>query len=473
MSTELWDALRRIEGSVGLFRSPLPAEAHVRRLASDLPAMHVEVPASPGLFAQEIARAIEQGLPLSPRQVRQAPWCLWYPGQPLAQSPAAFEAIIAAIRRASTPRPFRTLATVYLMEFSLDLPGVDVVAGTLQQLSRQWPNESWSRLHESLAVFDPLVGPQRVAQLINQQDRPATEILAHYGIREMASLGGFSRAVTAALLDELARGGEPDHLKRLKKVRTYALTPAERPLFATLGGAIAEALLRPFVGISPDEAVRDIYLQASVGLFADPRLHPQRWLQIADDLRRMVISWLTDQALRQFLDVVDQIAREETWNYRRAFWEGLHDFLRRRGIDVQAWVAFGRKGAQLARQRFGQSASFATLTGTRTEDGKHVQANHAALLIRIGDVVVADWNENGKCHIWSSSSQRGCPRLFQQSYTSSEIQIYTGPGHHETDTELSWRHDGSPSLRWQRKIASRISRLINLHIPESVYRLRQ
>src|SRR5690606_37922700 len=147
------------------------------------------------------------------------------------------------------------------------------------------------------------------------------------------------------------------HLRRLAKVRTYALTPAGRPLFETIGCAIAEARLRPFVGLSPDEAVRDIYLQASLGLVADPRLHPQRWLQVADDLRLLVVSWLTDQALRQFLDVVDQIARERMWNYRRAFWEGIYDFLRTRGIDVQAWVAFGPDGERLARQRFGKLAS--------------------------------------------------------------------------------------------------------------------
>jgi hypothetical protein len=44
--------------------------------------------------------------------------------------------------------------------------------------------------------------------------------------------------------------------------------------------------------------------------------------------------WLTEQSLRQFFEVVDRVAPESLWPYRRAFWNALY----RRDYVSDAWV---------------------------------------------------------------------------------------------------------------------------------------
>lgn len=424
-------------------------------------------PKDPALVAAEIAATVRAGQPLSRRQTKQAPWCLWTPGANLAGQPDILSAVLRAVEGAERASPSRALASAYADHFDPNLPGLRDASACLARQAQRWGG-TWGQLHQDFAFFDPANGPARLAAAVIAEDRSVTEILRERGIHATSAQGGYARAVTSALLAQLAEGREPDHARRLQKVERYALDPTGSPLFGEQLTDIAEALLRPFERAKPAKAVRDDFLRLILRLLGDPRLRPGKWIAVKADLKGIVIGWLTEQSLRQFLDIVDEIAVERMWKYRRAFWEGVYRFFVAQQVDVQVWVAFGRTGTARARAVFGKEASFAELK----TDGKYVKPTHAVLLFKIGDVLIADWNDDGKCHIWSSSGQEGAPKLFKPNYGSNEVQIYTGQGHHEAPTELSWGHGGSEGLTWQRKIADRLRTLTGMNIAESFYRLK-
>jgi hypothetical protein len=54
----------------------------------------------------------------------------------------------------------------------------------------------------------------------------------------------------------------------------------------------------------------------------------------------------------------------------------------------------------------------------RTGSGK--TRDHAALLIRIGDLTIVDWSHNGKYNIWRQRD-RGAPKLFEKEYIASTL----------------------------------------------------
>ena len=133
--------------------------------------------------------------------------------------------------------------------------------------------------------------------------------------------------------------------EHLQKVKTWGLRPDKTIAFEQHRGVLVDALVLPFAEPTPSKQVRDNYLGFLVSNFGDPRLHSGRWTQMPSS-GRVVRRWLTDQSLRQFLDVLDDSALEHQWKYRRAFWEAVY----RKNLIAEAWVIFDRVGAQRARR---------------------------------------------------------------------------------------------------------------------------
>ena len=120
-----------------------------------------------------------------------------------------------------------------------------------------------------------------------------------------------------------------------------------------------------------------------------PRLHPGQWGSVDDAAKIVIRRWLTENSLEQFLRVVDRVAPTYQWTHRRAFWNAYF----KKGYVLDAWVAFGRDGAKLAR----------SVAADRQEDVgmaygqlyRPPNSKQAVLLLRIGDLLVADWSRLG------------------------------------------------------------------------------
>lgn len=400
---------------------------------------------------------------LSTMEFRDAIWCLWEAKPSLAENPHALNRILEEIDRSDKRKLFRTLATVYLIQFRPDRPGLDLVSSALERGSHRW-GTPFVVYQRDYALYDPVLGPKKIAALALQQNMSPSDAMRSLGFSALDAQSGFTEAITRNLLIELGSGAEPDHMKRLDMVRSYALDSRNELVFKGLDLEIAEALMKPFLGKSPEKAIKDIFLNFIVSIFKDPRTYPGRWERFPQ-IKALVVSWLTEQSLRQFLDIVGLTVKDpsdaEMWRYRRAFWEAAH----RKGIIQGAWVVFADDGARLARSRFGKNVDFGTFNGAGS---KQIQRTHAVLLLEVGQGVVADWSHNGKVNIWSDASERSAPRLYQKSYSSDDVTISKD----DTDTSryLVKTHSSPKTYSWQRVVADRIYRMTNTRLQPSDYK---
>ncbi|MGV8856107.1 MAG: EH signature domain-containing protein [Devosia sp.] len=465
MSHSLRDAIVHLGQRLSLGERPVPENPPLARLAAKLVqdggTTERRPPKDFDAVAGEILAQLQSGVQLDTRQLRDAAWCLWTTNPAIADQPREFGALLLQMQGSDSARPFRTLATSFMASYTADQAGNSEAAQVLGRLSQQWGGP-WGQVHQAYQLFDLSSGPQALAAAVIAQDKPASDILKAAGIGAISAQSGYAKAITGALLDQLAQGRDMDHLTRLARIQRYAMTPEGNPIYGDQRPNLVEALLRPFGTGTVEKAVRDLFLKIVLSLMGDPRLKPGNWSFVPTALREMVQRWLTEQSLRQFLDIVDRTADDGMWRYRRAFWEGVYD----RGMIGDAWVAFGPDGHRMAKSVFGKSAEFAVLAS----EGRQVESGHAVLLLRIGNGVVADWSHNGKCNIWSSADSKTAPKLFKKTYGSDEIRIHKGTGNYETEDLLSLMHMSSPTYNWQGKVAERLRKMTGIRLQQSDYR---
>lgn len=414
-------------------------------------------------IAARLLPILLSGDALSTKEFRDAIWCLWEAKTPLADHPAVLKRVVEEVDQSDKRKLFRTLATVYLIQFRSDRPGLEVVSSILQHGSLRW-GEPFASYQNDYALYDPVLGPKNIAALALRQAMSPSEAMRSLGFGALDAQSGFTEAITRYLLVQLGDGAEPDHMRRLEMVKSYALDSRNEFVFKGLDLEIAEALIKPFLGKSPERTIKDIFLNFIVSIFKDPRTYPSRWERFPQ-IKALIVSWLTEQSLRQFLDIVGLTVKDpndaQMWRYRRAFWEAAH----RKGIIRGAWVVFAEDGARLARSRFGMSVDFATFINAGS---KQIQRTHAVLLLEVGQGIVADWSHNGKVNIWSDASEQSAPKLYQRSYSSDDVTISKDDT--ETSRYLVKTHSSPKTYSWQRVVAERIYRMTNTRLQPSDYK---
>jgi EH_Signature domain len=177
---------------------------------------------------------------------------------------------------------------------------------------------------------------------------------------------------------------------------------------------LVKALLWPWVDRDPPSDIRRRTQAFLLDVVSDPRIDRASWLGTDDTARAVMVKWLAQATLEQFLKVVDRVAAAHQWEYRRAFWNAYIE----KGWVSNAWVAFASAGAAVARQMAKESDDnlmrrFATLGGA--------SGDQAVLLLQIGDLFIADWSHNGKLRIWRRGNSDS-PRFDEPSYISAELR---------------------------------------------------
>jgi len=179
------------------------------------------------------------------------------------------------------------------------------------------------------------------------------EFLNSVGLSPALTETGFAEIMHAAGLSILRITPATTATERLEVVRRWCLDPNDKSFFPNWRKEMARALALPFGNQMPAQADRDIISNFLVARFGDPRINRSAWIGL-DDVADILKRWLTEQSLRQFFDVVDRIAPDGAWKYRRKFWLAYHN----QGLVRNAWVVFGADGAAEAQRSFGREAHF-------------------------------------------------------------------------------------------------------------------
>lgn len=444
-------------------QAPPLREPAILRLARSLPEGLVDHK-SPNkdydAISVTLAGALARGEILTPRQAKDGAWCLWTTEVALAGSPATLQPFLEQLRHLQHKRASRALALSYLVSFHADRPGLGAVAGALRDLAAVM-GEPFDELHRKYRIFDPVEGPRHIGDASFGERRSPRQILEENGLRmEQALSGGYVEPCARRVLQRAAEDSRLPAAERLEFIERIAVKPGTRQLsFPTHKNLVGNALLLPYRGREIDKAMRDRILNVLISLegLGDPRTKGENWVGMPE-AREVAISWLTEQALRQFLDVVGAVNPNENWKYRRRFWEAMHDS----GVIREAWVVLDNAGVGEARRRFGRNTRFGQL-----RSGGGVQPGHAVLLLRIGQGICAEWSYSGKCRFWLDAEHQGAPKLYEDNYDADDLR--TGRRYDPVEEISHSPHIGQNA--WQHKAARRITAMTGERLSSRGYML--
>lgn len=343
----------------------------------------------------------------------------------------------------------RLLLTMYLLNFDPNNPACHhlarVLVGVRKALSPVWQDRI-----EQGQLLDVDNGPRHAgAQLIEARDLDRERM--RLGLHGAYSSFGFGRAaVTAAgrLLSE-------------EFVRTRT-KPRNWDRFVTLvspGGAVDKAhqeaafrtFLEPFVASEPPD-LRDQLKPILLSSFGDPRTSPATWpmLSGSDGLARregylaIVRRWLVSDTIDLFFKIIDRHGLDHHWSSRRAFWRQYFDS----ELVVDACVALASRPHSTARRIAARSETASLSWPPLRGPG---DADHAVLLMQIGEVVVAEWSHNGKVRIWRKGD-RHRPALHKLAgYYRDELK-----------KEATFEAAHLPPDGWQVKVERELRRLVGV-----------
>lgn len=463
MSDGLSDAIDRF------LRTPFPAVLFARAtpaLAEVVQRINVRESVGPRPTPVDIATScrridelIDRGLPLERRDLRIAPWCLWAPERPLADRPGRLEAILRQIEAAARGRLYRILALAWGHAYDSQRVGIAEVGRFLTAHAADL-GPGWLAALKRWPLFDPLNGPRALGAASLEVGKAPEEVLGEFGLPSFAACVPYALAAHRQAI----RGAErlPAD-RRLNVLRRISQTADGGLRHMALGPDVVTAAIEPFGAVLPDRTTRDEYTRFALALLGDPRSQAFRWVncQTAQDIMR---RWLTEQTLRQFFDVVDAVAFERHWIYRRAFWNALY----RRDLIDEAWVVFETRGQHVARDLFGRDFEFGAFSNG------NVQAGHAVLLLKVGTLTVAEWSHSSPCSIWDLEKDENPPLLYKKSYEADSLKKKYNPLDIDDDMKkhgLFW-HRGSKNYTWQKNISDFLKARRRIDLKETEYRVQ-
>jgi hypothetical protein len=376
-----------------------------------------------------------------------------HPPNPPGRHPQLGNSIVDLVRRRQAPSCVRDLIAAYLDRFAADDSDIVRLGGELQTLvheTRWRANDEWPARAAKFGLFDPTEAPKRIADAILSSERPPGETLVEAGLdSEFRLRGGLSEAAFRRACARCAVAPASKAVATQVRLVDWARDSHGALAFVRAWPALFHALMTPWSKVEPPAhhkaQLTSLALEWGGG---DPRLGRGRaWTNIRKDKDTAeafatLMRWLTRASVMQFLEIVDnsldQASDRRMWSYRRAFWtayllgeDGGHK------ID-EAWIAFGQDAVDRAR-------AASKRTGDRSFEAFGIQhersAQHSALIMKIGDMIIVDWSHNGKCQFWHRNA-KGAPSLYQPEYPTG---LYTAP-HKET-------HSAPATYSWQKKFA--------------------
>jgi hypothetical protein len=311
---------------------------------------------------------------------------------------------------------------------------------------------AWRRRSETWDLFDPPRGPGRVGSAVASAGAGAViNVLTEVGIGRSLAASRFGRAAFVAACDEIAE---------MRGAHASAAQESIMALFDSESQAsdlpdLVRALLQPWLSAKPETHHRKALSEFLLDHVGDPRVAPRRWESVVAAIGRKVGGerataivqvlkrWLTDVAMREFFRAIAKTTdRPDQWRQRSAFWLAYLDA----GLVTDAWPALGqraRHGIEEIMRQSGERPEFGVMRGG--------PLSSSTIIMRIGDLRIAEWSDNGSCRFWSDDDARA-PKLYAKFYDGGELRTTSGRADFEYLSHVP------PSPGWEAKFAGVIHR---------------
>lgn len=388
---------------------------------------------------------------LNRRDLREGCRSLFHGPLPPAEDPQVLRGLLAKVEQDKRRAAFFAAIDAYLDGFDSESTTILNVATKLGEMASRWPwrpDDHWPGRIREFSLFVPARGPEILARRILRGEDEPYKVLQSAGLDTVGRrFGGFAEAAFRHACHLVRRLTGPDAVAGQRILIDWARNDAGLFGFPKAWPEFVQASLTPWEVVEPSEVHKSALLEMLERYGeGDPRAHPDRWRTVMDNAPgayAVLMRWLTRASVLQFLDIVDRLmpdaAAKLMWSYRRAFWMSyLLGDGNAPGIDA-AWVAFGDDGARLAKQAARESGDRSFAAFGRQYDKS---AQHAALILQMGDLTIVDWSHSAKYQVWKRG-QKGAPKLFEQTYRYGAL--YSAP--------LQDSHASPRTFTWQRRLA--------------------
>lgn len=384
------------------------------------------------------------------RDWSKAAWCLWLPGHELAKDNGFLKSYLTTIKQTNRRSLYKKLISAYLRDFDPERANIELIGQFLAQTVTKF-DWVWAERQRQYQLFEPAAPKQIASQFLESEARFA-ELLSEIGLSGDLQNQGMAAAVFRNCLATIKKMSGNEQAPVIDRLLDWAVED-NHLRYPESANLLADALLVPWRDVTPKKAIQSKIEDFLLEHYKDPRFPTApgtRWTAVDEETKHIFLRWLVGAALQQFLQVVDKVAMPTQWKYRKAFWLTYYN----RGAIDEAWVAFAWDGQLQARKSFGTRKGFGEL------NGPGIQPDHAVLLMRMGDLTIADWSHNGKCHIWTASN-RYAPRMYQKSYNKRTLT--------RSSSNKGVIHSAARHGTWQDKIAQYIAKNTGLRLTYSDY----
>lgn len=288
----------------------------------------------------------------------------------------------------------------------------------------------WTEIAANLAIWDTEKGPRALGLLLVDKER--REIFFDQAGLSLSDMqGGFVEVAFSELLLNQCRNAVQGRSKASLHEEAATLIQLAQGLgsgtIQANAGLITYSLLGPCSNQSVDPEHKDIIRIFLIKEFGDPRTNSNQWqsranalskehhISDAADVFRLLNRWLTERSVELFFEVIaDTTERKDHWKARRAFWNAYLTT----GAISDAWCILGNQAERHVRRISGISPNdFGKVEGSNIDPG------HSALLMRIGDLVIADWSHVGAVRFWKEPNT---PTLYSRKYYGKNLDRGSG-----------------------------------------------
>ncbi|MBF0270722.1 MAG: hypothetical protein HQL98_01425 [Magnetococcales bacterium] len=382
---------------------------------------------------------------IEPVEWRYVSECLSMGESPLVEKDGFVTAYLSRLKQLGSAVMVKRLARYYLTHFSQKKPGLHLIAACLVEHIEECG--VWGERHYEHQLFDIDAAPVKLATATM-----TSKIEPHRLLESLGFTGTLARANILAAAFYVAclqtrkrlekRNREVADISELRRLASWASQDGQTFLFGEFPKvkmAFADAMLMPWMNLTPTDETREWITTILIGMFKDPRLSRLTWSGVSEDALSVMLRWLTKASLEQFFAVVDAVVspdKRHMWEARKQFWRSYYD----REFMQEAWVVLGNRGIQYARKL---KLGFGVF-----ESGSIQDQTQAVLIMRIGTastppVLVADWSHNGYCHIWHDDAE-SAPKLYKTSY--GRIDLNTGSAFQKVHRG-AWQDDVADHIR--------------------------
>ena len=181
-----------------------------------------------------------------------------------------------------------------------------------------------------------------------------------------------------------------------------------------------DSILLPWLKRKPAAATKHSIQSILLSALDDPRTRSANWSAIDPDCVLLFKQWLALESFEVFIRVISKVAKVSHWQDRQDFWGWYLD----ENHVNEIWPVVGSKAA-LALDRINKEATdgrvlkFGRLSGASSD--------HCVMLMRVGNLTIAEWSHNGTVRFWHSDNPR-MPKLYKQRYSGSQLRDHSNWG---------------------------------------------